>query len=259
MTLDLNSIETHIGFVCTIVIAVSAVWQIRPRSTETMSHNADATYTPHRAFTSSAVRATFLALLALGIGAFTFYSIPTSGLPGPQGIPGSQGIRGPARPPGAAAPVGPKAAKRAIVIDAMARLSYLSVEYQKFVEVRKRYASKKETILHNMVNGVTLVGPSMAVASVMSADDDNTLVDMAAKDLGMTLKLDNHPNFLLNPLAPSPGDEKITDESHKGIYRRMYDDYNTAKITLNVVEGRYQSDIAILREKIDNYGENVPN
>ena len=168
-----------------------------------------------------------------------------------QGQPGPPGPRGAIGP---SAPADPKAIERNAVTDAMARLSYLISQYDKFKTFRTSYVSSTKNLLKLLSDGNPYFNHALANYTLSS---NNDMIIMIYEDIGMKIRLDDHPNFTANQLAPVPGDEKITDPGMKGIYRRMTDEYNTAIHTLDSVDQRYQSAISGLEHKINAYGKQI--
>ena len=220
------------------------------------SRNASPMYTETsgpRPFSHVKFRTIFASALGILFAALTVYLILTSS-PG-MGPRGPKGERGPA---GLPAPVDPKAAMRATVVDAMARVAYLKKQYAQFENTQKEYSSQETTILQLISSDSPYVDKQLSNYSIMSNPPDKELTELAKQDLGLTINLDIHPNFSLNPLAPVPGDASITSERMKGEFRRIYDEYHTAQRALTQVEQEYQSKIDGLERSIENYGMTVP-
>jgi hypothetical protein len=278
---DLPAIETHVGFICTIIMAIAAVWQIRPRATPAVPDSTNSTVrTSAKILSWPSFRASVLALLALGIGAFTFYSIPSS-VRGQQGVPGPPGPQGRAGPPGPSMPdsridsiVGRVVAlenrlgsispqqdqdrqQLRQVIVASAQLSWLESESEQFKNAGDQY--KQE--FGNVINEY-LVPPTQPAIPHMGMMSDTSMYplmakqmkDMVSADFHETIDLEKHPNFDQEPYNHVPGDDKIPDEDNKLKYRRMYDQFQTAKNTILLYTSKYQQAIAVCRTQITRFG-----
>ena len=95
-----------------------------------------------------------------------------------------------------------------------------------------------DNYLHN--GGVVPYSPDTDLNTI-----EANIIGIVQQDFSIKLDLARHPKFDANPFYAAPGVERISNDSDKEEYRRLYDQYTQVRYTLNQVIGTYNLQILI--------------
>jgi hypothetical protein len=79
---------------------------------------------------------------------------------------------------------------------------------------------------------------------------ENSIKEMARRDLSIDIDFLRHPKFDANPFYSAPKVDQILKDSGKVDFRRLSDQYSEAKYMLNEVVGAYKQHISIQEDYI---------
>jgi hypothetical protein len=85
------------------------------------------------------------------------------------------------------------------------------------------------------------------------------IIQMVQQDFAIKLNLTRHSKFDANPFYAAPNVERISKDSDKEEYRRLYDQYAQTKYTLNQVLEAYHQQILVQEDYIKQYVQKPTN
>jgi hypothetical protein len=136
-------------------------------------------------------------------------------------------------------------------IIAVAELSFLEQEYDIFKLTAADYIKSFEGVVQLYLNDPAKVG---MMAGSPYYDAAQKMTGMIQRDFHERMDLEGHPSFDLDPYNHVVNDEKLSNEDDKLRYRRVYDQFQTAKRNISYYESLYLGSIAARKQEITQIG-----